>query len=91
MPNRRGTTIEPADLEAARPWGPGRFAEAEPQERRGQPGSRGRGRPAPEISRAGAGGRGSGERHGPHEWTGVNPLPPIEEAMPSIKPGDQAG
>jgi hypothetical protein len=81
--------IEPASLEVARPWGPGRFAESEPQERRGAPGSRDRGKPAPEISRSG--GKGEDERHPPSEWSGVNPLPPIEESMPSMKPGDQGG
>jgi hypothetical protein len=89
MPNRRGTTIEPADLEQAKPWPAGRFNEAEPQERRGPEGSRDRGKLAPEMSRAG--GRGKGERHSPSEWTGVNPLPPIDSAMPRFKPGDQGG
>lgn len=88
MPNRRGTMIEPASLEVARPWGPDRFAQPEPQERRGAPGSRDRGKPAPEISRAG---RGVAEEHPPKTWTGVNPLPPIDEAMPSLKPGAQGG
>lgn len=80
--------IDPADLEVARPWGPDRFAEPEPQERRGAPGSRNRGKPAAEIAR---GGRGKGERHSPREWSGINPLPPIEESMPSMKPGGQGG
>ena len=89
MPNHRGTTIEPADLEVARPWGPDRFAEPEPQDQRGAPGSRGRGKPAPAISRGTR--KGTGERHPPSEWTGVNPLPPIDESMPEMKPGDQGG
>lgn len=91
MPNRRGSTIEPSDLETAKPWGPDRFADAEPQDARGAPGSRGRGAPAPDISRAGGAKGGKGERHPPSDWTGVNPLPPISDAMPSMKPGGQGG
>ena len=31
------------------------------------------------------------ERHTADEWCGVNPLPPILDSMPNLKPGDQAG
>lgn len=90
MPNRRGTTVEPAELEQARPFPPGRFSDAEPQERRGEPGSRGRGTAIPERSQS-TGGKQSTKKAGAGEWTGVNPLPPIDPAMPLLKPGDQAG
>jgi hypothetical protein len=88
MPNRRGTIIEPLELEVAKPWGPDRFADPEPQDRRGAPGSRGRGPLGPDIDRPGHDGR---EHHPPSEWTGVNPLPPIGDAMPPSKPGAQGG
>lgn len=87
MPNRRGTTIEPDDLEQARPFAPGRFAEAESQEARGAPGSRGRG----SVPTRNVGGQPDSSQRGPSEWTGVNPLPPIDRAMPNLAPGDQAG
>lgn len=80
MPNRRGQDV--GELEQAHPWGPDRFAEAEPQDRRGPPGSRGLGeqrRSEPP------------ERHTADEWSGVNPLGPIDPSMPVMKPGDQGG
>ena len=80
MPNKRGTTIEPLELEQARPWRGGRFADAEPQERRGQPGSRGMNDPVRQR-----------EQHTVGEWAGVRPLPPILASMPNFKPGDQGG
>lgn len=87
MPNRRGTTIEPHELERANPFPAGRFAEAEPQEQRGPVGSRDRGSvPTRNVS-----GRPDSSRKGPSFWTGVNPLPPIDPAMPILAPGDQAG
>lgn len=90
MPNHRGTTVEPADLEKANPFPPGRFAEAEAQETRGLPGSRGRGNPVPPRPRSG-GEKESTDRYGPRSWSGVNPLPPIDPSMPALKPGDQGG
>jgi hypothetical protein len=90
MPNRRGMLVEPAELEQANPFPPGRFSEPEPQERRGLPGSRGRGDPVPARPRSG-GPKDTTDRWGPTSWTGVNPLPPIDPAMPLLKPGDQAG
>lgn len=89
MPNRRGTTFEPADLEQANPFPPGRFSQAEPQDSRGGPGSRGRGQAVP--SRPGAGTGQDSSRQGPSAWSGVNPLPPIDPSMPVLKPGDQGG
>jgi hypothetical protein len=87
MPNRRGTTIEPQELERANPFPPGRFAEAESQDQRGPVGSRDRGSvPTRNVS-----GRPDSSRKGPAFWTGVNPLPPIDPAMPVLAPGDQAG
>lgn len=80
MPNRRGTTIEPLDLEQARPWDAERFAGPEPQERRGAPGSRDVG----ELARP-------REQHHTREWVGVNPLEPILDSMPRLKTGDQGG
>lgn len=80
MPNRRGTTIEPGELETANPWDASRFAGPEPQERRGQPGSR-------DIGDLAA----PREEHSAQEMTGVNPLPPIDPSMPLLKPGDQGG
>lgn len=88
MPNRRGTVVEPGELERAKPWQADRFDQAEPQQDRGAPGSRGRGKPAAAITR---GVRGADEKHKPKEWTGVNPLPPIDPAMPVMPPGDQGG
>lgn len=88
MPNRRGTIIEPADLEQAKPFRPGRFSDAESQEDRGDPGSRDVGE-IPTRSHAGAAPDSS--REGPTAWSGVNPLPPIDPSMPILKPGDQAG
>ena len=90
MPNRRGMMVESRDLEQANPFPPGRFSEAEPQQRRGQPGSRDRGTAVPRRPRSG-GSKQSAERVGPREWTGINPLPPIDPSMPLLKPGDQAG
>ncbi len=87
MPNRRGTTIEPLELERANPFPPGRFVDAEPQERRGGAGSRDRGS-VPTRSTAG---RPDSSAQGPAAWSGVNPLPPIDPAMPMLKPGDQGG
>lgn len=85
-------TETPPRLEQAHPWPPGRFTEAEPQERRGAPGSRGIGDPRDRESDQPSGPReGRGQRHQPREWTGVNPLPPIDPAMPRLKPGDQGG
>lgn len=88
MPNRRGTTVEPADLEQANPFAPGRFAQAESQDRRGAPGSRGRGTAVPR--RPGEATQDSSSQ-GPSVWSGVNPLPPIDPSMPVLKPGDQSG
>jgi len=90
MPNHRGTTIEPADLEQANPFPPGRFSEPESQQTRGLPGSRGRGNPVPSRPRSG-GRKDSTERYGPASYSGVNPLPPIDSSMPLLKPGDQGG
>lgn len=85
MPNQRGRVM-PGELEEAHPFRPGRFAEAEPQERRGKPGSRGMGAP-PASGRAGrAPGR---EHHRADESSGVNPLNPIDPSMPNWKSGDQ--
>lgn len=89
MPNRRGTMIEPSELEQANPFPAGRFAEAETQERRGAPGSRDRGSPTP--TRLRPVGTGSSRRRGPSDWSGVNPLPPIDPSMPLMPPGDQGG
>lgn len=80
MPNHRGS--DPGSLEQAHPWEAGRFADPEPQEARGAPGSRDRGEPA--RSRP-------GEQTKASDWTGVNPKDPIAESMPGIKPGDQGG
>jgi hypothetical protein len=80
MPNRRGTPIEPHDIETANPWSKDRWAQPEPQDRRGAPGSRGLNDP---VRRR--------ETHSPEEWGGVNPLGPILPAMPQLKPGDQGG
>lgn len=87
MPNRRGTTIEPSELEQANPFPAGRFADAEPQERRGAAGSRGRG----SVPTRAVGGRPDSSTQGPSTWSGVNPLPPIDPSMPVLKPGDQGG
>lgn len=81
MPNHRGTDIAAGDLETAHPWSSDRWADGEPQDRRGAPGSRGVGplarRRDPEAD--------------PSEWTGVRPLPPLLPGMPRLKPGDQGG
>ncbi len=81
MPNHRGTPIAPGELETAHPWDHDRWSEAEPQERRGAPGSRDLGRMAtrrdPDAD--------------PGEWSGVRPLPPLLPSMPRLKPGDQGG
>ena len=90
MPNRRGTIIEPGELERANPFPPGRFSQAESQEARGAPGSRDRGEAVPERSR-GQGRKDEASRKGPAAWSGVNPLPPIDPSMPMLKPGDQGG
>ena len=90
MPNRRGTMIEPGDLEQAHPFPRGRFADAESQDDRGMPGSRDRGVAIPPRDRSG-GSKHSAKVEGPAAWSGVNPLPPIDPAMPLLKPGDQAG
>ncbi len=87
MPNRRGTTIEPLELETANPFARGRFADAEPQERRGAAGSRGRG----SVPTRAVSGRPDSSTRGPAAWSGVNPLPPIDSSMPVLKPGDQGG
>lgn len=87
MPNRRGTTIEPDDLEQARPFPGGRFDAPEAQETRGAPGSRGRG----SVPTRSVGGRTDSSALGPSTWSGVNPLPPIDPSMPILKPGDQGG
>lgn len=87
MPNRRGTTIEPQELEQANPFPAGRFAEAETQEQRGPAGSRDRGA-VPTRSHSS---RPDTSTNGPVYWTGVHPLPPIDPSMPVLKPGDQAG
>lgn len=80
MPNRRGTGVEPGQLETAKPWPAGRFADAEPQDRRGHPGSRGMNDPVRQR-----------EQHSADEWCGVHPLPPILDSMPRLKTGDQGG
>lgn len=87
MPNRRGTTIEPHELEQANPFPAGRFAEAERQEDRGAAGSRGVG----SIPTRRTDGRPDSSRQGPSAWSGVNPLPPIDSSMPMLAPGDQSG
>jgi hypothetical protein len=90
MPNERGSA-RPGDLERAHPFSPGRFDEAEPQEARGAVGSRGRNAaPGTQASPAGPS-RGRGQHHDATEWSGVNPLGPIDPSMPVMKPGDQAG
>jgi hypothetical protein len=90
MPNKRGTA-HPGDLEQAHPFPPGRFAQAEPQEARGAVGSRGlNDAPGSQTSPAGPR-RGRGQPRSAQEWTGVNPLEPIDPSMPHMKPGDQAG
>lgn len=79
MPNRR--PIDPdVEIETAHPWRPGRFAQAEPQDSRGAPGSRDVGAPARPR-----------ELHTTEEYAGVDPLPPIDSSMPFMKPGDQGG
>ena len=90
MPNRRGTIIAPGDLERAHPFPPGRFTAGEPQDARGRPGSRDRGEVVPARVRSG-GPKHSAKAEGPRAWSGVNPLPPIDPAMPLLAPGDQAG
>jgi hypothetical protein len=80
MPNHRTTPLTPVELETAHPWTKDRWAEAEPQVRRGPPGSRGVG----DVVRP-------RESHEPTEWSGVRPLPPILPSMPRAKPGDQGG
>lgn len=91
MPNRRGS-VQLGALEEAHPWRVGRFAEAEPQERRGAPGSRDVGGSIAERSSQPAGPRrGREQGRSAAEWTGVNPLEPIDPSMPYAKPGDQAG
>lgn len=87
MPNRRGTTIGPDDLEQARPFARGRFADAEPQDARGAPSSRDRG----SVPTRSVGGPPDSSQRGPSEWSGINPLGPIDPAMPVLKPGDQGG
>lgn len=89
MPNARGS--DPGELERAHPFPAGRFAEAEPQEARGAVGSRGRSRaPGSQADPAGPR-RGRGQPRSADEWTGVNPLPPIDPSMAYLKPGDQGG
>lgn len=91
MPNKRGSA-RPGDLERAHPFPAGRFAEPEPQSARGDPGSRGIGDSARQPDGDPAGPRrGRDQRRSATEWTGVNPLEPIDPAMPHLKPGDQAG
>lgn len=90
MPNTRGS-VQPGDLEQAHPFPPGRFAEPEPQQARGAVGSRGLNSP-PGTQAAPAGPRrGRAQPHSAEEWTGVDPLEPIDPSMPHLKPGDQAG
>ena len=89
MPNKRGETVE--NVERAHPWRAGRFAEAEPQERRGAPRSRNMGEPRRHEERPAGPRGGSRDRLSPSEWTGVDPLPPIDPSMPMFKPGDQGG
>lgn len=89
MPNKRGVTFE--NIELANPWGPERFAEAEPQSHRGAPGSRGMNEPARRRERPAGPRGGRREQLSASEWSGVNPLPPIDPAMPVVKPGDQGG
>lgn len=89
MPNRRGT--DPGELERAHPFPPGRFAEAEPQEARGAPGSRGLNARAGSQRPPAGPRRGRDQPRSADEWTGVNPLPPIDPSMPYLKPGDQGG
>lgn len=85
MPNRR-ENLEQGALERAHPWPAGRFAEPEPQERRGAPGSRGGSENPAEPGR---------RQRAPHQrasdWKGVDPKDPIDESMPRVKPGDQGG
>lgn len=89
MPNKRGVTFE--DVEQAHPWPPGRFAEPEPQDSRGAPGSRDVGDPVRSRERPAGPRGGRREPLRPSEWSGVNPLPPVDERMPVMKPGDQGG
>lgn len=91
MPNHRGTTIEPLELEQAKPFQPGRFAEAEPQQDRGGTGSRGVGSPISSQVRDSDATGSPSRRKGPAGWSGVNPLPPIDPSMPLLAPGDQGG
>lgn len=87
MPNKRGTPIEPSELEQANPYPAGRFAEPEAQDTRGAPGSRGRG----SVPTRAVTGRPDSSTRGPSTWSGVNPLPPIDPSMPVLAPGDQSG
>lgn len=78
MPNRRGMVT--GQIETAWPWRAGHFADGEAQDARGAPGSRNVG----SLAR-------TREKHTTSEWSGVNPLPPIDPAMPNLAPGDQGG
>lgn len=78
MPNHRGTVT--GQVETAWPWRADRFADAEPQDARGAVGSRDVG----SLAR-------TREVHTSDEWCGVDPQPPIDPAMPNLKPGDQGG
>lgn len=64
------------------------FREPEPQEERGAPGSRGIGNPPEQEPPRGDQ---PAREMGAASWTGVNPLDPIDPAMPALKPGDQGG
>ncbi|CAN5299762.1 hypothetical protein BH20ACT9_BH20ACT9_01030 [soil metagenome] len=63
--------------------------EAEPQEARGAPGSRGMGTLPDEDPPTGR--AKSGQKAHAADATGVNPLDPIDEDAPYLKPGDQGG
>lgn len=63
--------------------------EDEPQEARGAPGSRGMGTAPDEDPPTGR--PKTGHRDHAGEATGVNPLDPIDEDAPYLKPGDQGG
>jgi hypothetical protein len=67
---------------------PGEHLEEEPQEERGEPGSRDEGYspgggPADRPDEK--------DRFGPDDVTGVDPQEPVDEDMPYQPPGDQGG
>lgn len=82
MPRERRS---PGEFERAQPFRPDQFAEAEPQEARGAPGSRDMGGSPEEVEAS----RPNLERS--KEGGGVNPLPAIDPSMPHLKTGDQGG